>query len=418
MPPARNKRKNKPVEDTATLVDKIMESQEALHGAKTKRQKKQVLTPPVSVEKSTEQTVQELKEQVQQLLAAQALKAPTQDTNPVVIDNNIPESSGYRPPHDEPHHMSDSDENMSDDEEGEHEGEDSDEEPELPMKNRFAALFKSSAKVPAGEPATPSPTESKGGMSDKLRAIMMKTFKRNENCGPKIDASLAEIIETSLSTFATKEEMTNLDELLRPENCPTLVTPIATEDLWGKALKHKAIRNREFGLQKVQKLIMQAMIPIIQLSDKSIKDDGILTPEETVQTMSEVLQTLSFAHTMVTYRRRQNIQPQLRYEYSQQLVSKANPPGPYLFGEDIQKKIKEMKEIESISKKFEKTQGKWQASKKGQKQGQNQSQSQSNSSQGYQNGNQWQGKKKSGGGGGYSGGGGGYKGKKPYKKSN
>ena len=235
-------------------------------------------------------------------------------------------------------------------------------------------------------------------------ALLNECFETLNECGPDVSPSLVAKIQSQLTKFAEPDDIKAMAANLRPQNLPLLVVPQLNAELFPKILNHRVTNIVEFGLQKCQKMVVQSMMPIIQIMDDIIK--GKFIKKDIMVKCGDALKMQAFASTALTYRRRLNIKPRMQHTYTRELVSRANPPSKFLFGDDLHKKVTELKATECIAKDFSKSfNNRRQKGKQNQKQGQGYSQGQGQD----QNQNQYQKTNQS-----KNGQRGGYKGKKPW----
>ncbi len=346
--------------NAAAVVSKIIADQEALHGKKKLPKRVKKTTPKVSdapavfeVNKdmplSTTQATE--REKMMQELA----DAKTQ--NELLKKQLAPTSTCRKRDHHEMSNSDDSDTGGSDSDGSSSEGysDSSVDESDSDMGKNLNDLFKIPLKKNSEltQKADDTPATGESAEDIKMLTIMKAHFKKLEDCGPAVTPALAEVLQGGLTTFATKEEIEKLNKKYkRPENCPLMVVPQPNKFCWTDVLKHKSTREREFGLQKTHELIVQSMIPVVELMNTTLKS-GELNREVCVNKLAETLKIQAFASLSMTHRRRVNMRAGMDPAYVRELMARENPPSTFLFGEDsnLQKKVKEMKDCVGVGRK-------------------------------------------------------------------
>ena len=316
---------------TADIVSGIMATQEALHGA----QKKAANT-------GDKRTVQTVKDNTRKRKSTASMpriprKKPQKAHSVSASGDDTEEDS------------SDDRDTSSDTDSGESDGISEDSDFEGPQKTTitdFCDLLKSNEK-------SDSVASGLEGCNMEMLKIMNEAFKKQQECGPAINETLGERVQSELTDFATAQDLIDIEKLtFRPENCPSMVVPQLNPELWQTVYNHKITKIRDQGLQQVQQLILQSMVPVVRIMDNLIK--GKTDDKAVMKDLSLALKIQGFASTTLTYKRRQSIKPRLDNVYATQLVSKQNKPSTLLFGDDFIKKSKDIKETAAVAKTFSK----------------------------------------------------------------
>ncbi len=330
---ATSKSKSTTEASTADVVKQIMASQEALHGRPRKRTVSKTVRADAEAHSSTE-TARKRKSDSAKM--GRIPKKPriekAHSVSPSGSSENEPMTTEDEDTSSESDDIQSEDSELVDDDRGD--------------KNDFCDLLKNDT------PSTSSSASLASTLQDidpEMLEIMNNAFQKQLECGPALSKVLSERVETVLSKFATVEELKVIDkECLRPENCPSMVVPQLNPEIWEDVYAHKVTKIRDQGLQQVQQLILRAMVPVVRLMDKAIT--GKLDNKVVMTELSEILKIQGFANSTLTYKRRQNMLPRLNPGYAQQLVSKQNKPSTLLFGDDFNKKAKEIKDIQGVAK--------------------------------------------------------------------
>ena len=176
-------------------------------------------------------------------------------------------------------------------------------------------------------------------------------FAETESFGPAV----AEIIAQRINDACCKKAMdTKLKELYEkyktPDNCKYLCVPKVNSELWHDLSKEA--KNKDLGLQEVQKGVVKATQPIIQLFDialKARKDKSMIDSNSLLPMLADAVTFLGHASFLTSLKRREFLKPEIAKPY-QSVCNKSNVITTFLFGDELPKHIKEIGEVNKISK--------------------------------------------------------------------
>lgn len=166
----------------------------------------------------------------------------------------------------------------------------------------------------------------------------------DSNVGPKISDKLA----TTINRACTKPPDENkFKEVVkrhpRPENCELLVPPRVNGELWNCLGRFK--QTQDVGLQEVQKSISSGMIPICKLA-QVINKLPQTCKEQKAECKGLITDAISmFGNSMysLSLKRRTALKSGLNKRY-QSICSVDTPITKSLFGDDLDKKLKNLDE--------------------------------------------------------------------------
>ena len=176
-------------------------------------------------------------------------------------------------------------------------------------------------------------------------------FEETESFGPAV----AEIIAQRINDACCKKAMdTKLKELYEkyktPDNCKYLCVPKVNSELWHDLSKEA--KNKDLGLQEVQKGVVKATQPIIQLFEialKARKDKSLIDSSSLLPMLADAVTFLGHASFLTSLKRREFLKPEIAKPY-QSVCNKSNVITTFLFGDELPKHIKEIGEVNKISK--------------------------------------------------------------------
>ena len=115
----------------------------------------------------------------------------------------------------------------------------------------------------------------------------------------------------------------------------------------------KESKSKDLGLQEFQKGIVKASQLIIQLSDsafKARKDKSLMDPSVLLSLLVDAVTFLGHASFLTSLKRREFLKPDIARPY-QSVCNKSNAFTTCLFGDELPKHIKEIGEVNKISRK-------------------------------------------------------------------
>ena len=129
-----------------------------------------------------------------------------------------------------------------------------------------------------GASTNDSHAETSGAKVDTPSVITRLNDKYNtsENMGPAISEGLSNLLKRLIKDRANgkkdDERKRVLEHNLRPENCEVLAPPTVNKEIWGNI--SSISRSSDLEYQKMQKVLLRAMAPIMTVVDRSTLKKG------------------------------------------------------------------------------------------------------------------------------------------------
>lgn len=167
-------------------------------------------------------------------------------------------------------------------------------------------------------------------------------FDKQEKTSQAVADPTAAIINAALrASVPASREKELLDRVLRPDNCPSLTVPKVNPEIW-REMK-KATRDDDVSLQKIQLCLLKGFTPLVHVMDslRSSKD------REALSQLGDTFKLLALASSHLSSKRKELIAPDLAYQY-RQLCSANRPVSQLLFGDELQKTLRDIKEAQSV----------------------------------------------------------------------
>ena len=115
----------------------------------------------------------------------------------------------------------------------------------------------------------------------------------------------------------------------------------------------KESKSKDLRLQELQKSIIRASQPIIQTFDSALrarKDKSSVDPNVLLPLLADAVTLLGYASFLTSLKRREFLRPDIAKPY-QSVCNKSNAITTCLFGDELPKHIKEIGEVNKISRK-------------------------------------------------------------------
>ena len=194
-------------------------------------------------------------------------------------------------------------------------------------------------------------TEDKGdtGLSDnkKLLQQLAKELERAEAVGDNVDDTLSQIVNLGIRSVIDRKKSKELCETyVRPENCNALVVPKINRELWNTSSLAKIIKDEDKEYQLAQRYLNQGMIPLIQILENLLTEKNV---ENNFKLAKDSLQLLAYAHRDMSNLRRQRIKTVVTDKY-RPLCNESTPLTENLLGDELEKQIKTMDEMQKVGK--------------------------------------------------------------------
>jgi hypothetical protein len=175
-------------------------------------------------------------------------------------------------------------------------------------------------------------------------------FQGDTGVGSPVKDKLATKINGRFKTLFNLESVrAKQKKYLRPSNCEKLSVPLCNEELWKKLSREQQLADIKSA--QTQHSISHAVAAIIQVTESLLngsKCKDTLNFPDLVEKLLDATLFLGFASNDISLRRRDRIVASLRKEFSG-LKSKSVPITDHLFGDDLIKTLKDIKQACSLT---------------------------------------------------------------------
>jgi hypothetical protein len=181
--------------------------------------------------------------------------------------------------------------------------------------------------------------------------ILPSLFEETEKYGPEIQDVIAQRINDACSKKPMESKLKELQEKYKtPSNCQNLCVPKVNLELWFDLPKES--KNRHLGMQELQKSIVKAAQPILQLFNYTFKakqERSNIDPMLFLPMLADAVTFLGHASYLTSLKRKDMLKPDIAKPY-QAVCSKSQAITSYIFGDELPKHIKEIGEVNKISR--------------------------------------------------------------------
>lgn len=204
------------------------------------------------------------------------------------------------------------------------------------------------------------------GDGSELFTNISKGFLTSEPVGPEVNSTLADLVNTMLSVKPIESNMkTRSDAHVRPKNCSFLETPKLNKEIWSCLTKSQ--RSVDVHLQETQRDLLKSVVPVVKVieilyNEKDSLASDTFDPLAVIKSLTDSIAFAGSANINLVKRRKESIKTHLPPGF-QKLCAGTTPfTGALLFGEDLQKQVKEINELHKFATEMAKKNGTRQSS--------------------------------------------------------
>ena len=177
-------------------------------------------------------------------------------------------------------------------------------------------------------------------------------FDNSEVCGPKISEKLAARAKEACTKKVIESKMKDLEAKYHtPENCPNLCVPKVNPELWHDL--PRSSKTKDLLLQEVQRGSVKATQPILTLLEAALaalKVQEKIEPGTIVSKLADSMTFMCHASYKTSMIRRGTLKDVISSNYHS-FCGQNTPLGKCLFGDELLKHIKDIAEVNKMSKK-------------------------------------------------------------------
>ena len=179
----------------------------------------------------------------------------------------------------------------------------------------------------------------------------IEDIKNDDEKGPCVKDKLAQKVnDRFMGNIGSEKIAAKQKAYLCPENCPALAVPRCNEEIWRKLEKHhKQADIRVAGIQRAIAAGATGLVQMLEALLSSGKATGSLDVQGLVTKGCDSLALLGYANQELSQKRREAMRPALKKEYVG-LLSRSVPVTSKLFGDDLMKTMRDLKQEATLTK--------------------------------------------------------------------
>lgn len=187
--------------------------------------------------------------------------------------------------------------------------------------------------------------------------LFSAVFDDSETSGPKISEKLASRVNEACTKKAIETKMKELEAKYHtPENCTNLCVPKVNPELWHDL--QRSSKTKDLALQEVQRGIVKATQPILSVLEEAIaaqKRKENIEPNTIMTKLADSVTFLCHASYKTSMTRRETLKDVINTNY-RSVCGQNTPLGKCLFGDELPLHIKNIAEVNKLSKKISSSQ--------------------------------------------------------------
>lgn len=193
----------------------------------------------------------------------------------------------------------------------------------------------------------------RSGDEDDFLSELVKEYESDDIVGESLEnEKLAKLVD---KMFRCKLSDKNLKDRLerqeRPANCTTAKPPKVNPGIWRRL--REPTKKRDLQFFKIQQALTKGILPVVRITDKLMQAKSLNADEcqDLKKQGLEAMSLLTHASYEINMQRRLLLRPDIGREYSA-LCSSQLPFTDFLFGDDLQKHLKDIGDQNKIGAKI------------------------------------------------------------------
>jgi hypothetical protein len=205
--------------------------------------------------------------------------------------------------------------------------------------------------------------ETVSSKSDSLFHEMESLLEDDEDVGPEVAEKLANITNKAFSKQLSIEVVRKKKEMhKRPRNCDKIIVPKVNKEIWRQMQKQNFTKRRDLRMMNIQSVVSKSACAILSVAQSLLKTDSVKHADD-IRNCLDAIYMLGHANTALSMQRREQLRPVLKSDHAG-LCDSNIPITSLLFGDDLSKSLKEVRQLENVGRDYPSKNGKRFAFKK------------------------------------------------------
>ena len=174
----------------------------------------------------------------------------------------------------------------------------------------------------------------------------------DEDVGPDVDEKLAAITNKAFSKHLSIDVVKKKkDAYSRPKNCDKVIVPKINKEIWRQMAKQNFVKKRDLRFMSVQSAITKSTCAVLQVAEKLLKLESNENNERMIRTCIDAVFLMGHANTSLSLQRRDLLKPVLKSDHAG-LCDSNIPITSMLFGDDLPKSLKEVRQVDNVGRDY------------------------------------------------------------------
>ena len=201
---------------------------------------------------------------------------------------------------------------------------------------------------PASNPANVTDKADEAG-EDELLKELVASLQEEDAKGPRVQQQLAEIANKRWGNKLNSDKISGiLSKHPQPENCAEMGIKRVNPEIW--APLNAAKRKADLRLANMQQALQKATFSIVTTCDKLLAVKSQIETKEMVTDSIDAIALVGHVVSEISSIRREQLRPSLKPEYQTICTNDVPRSSKLLFGDDLAKQIRDVKETSRIGK--------------------------------------------------------------------
>ena len=184
---------------------------------------------------------------------------------------------------------------------------------------------------------------------DEILKELTATFRDEDKKGPPINKQLAEMANKRWGKKLEQEKMSSLLTKYDPsENCVDITVTRVNSEIWQSLNSFR--KKADLRLANLQRAFQKATFATLPNADKLLRITDLSGPtkKELLTSSIDIVALLGHAASEISLLRREQMKPALKPEFHALCSSETKASAKFLFGEDLAKQVRDVKETHRI----------------------------------------------------------------------
>ncbi|KAK3106382.1 hypothetical protein FSP39_018857 [Pinctada imbricata] len=186
---------------------------------------------------------------------------------------------------------------------------------------------------------------------------MESLLEDDDDVGPAVSEKLASITNKAFSKQLAIEAVKKKKEAhRRPKNCEKVIVPRVNKEIWRQMQKQNFTKKRDLRLMNIQSAVTKSTCAILNVAQSLLNKDSEKHGED-IKHCLDAIYLLGHTNTALSMQRRELLRPVLKSDHAG-LCDSNIPVTSLLFGDDLPKSLKEVRQVENVGRDYPSKNGK------------------------------------------------------------